>query len=132
MSTDEAARAVALNEAVRRFAEAWACGDVAALEPLLSPTYTHIDASGRFQDRTAWLDYVRGRTGHAARIGFRDMRTRMVGDVAVITGVNEVRSDGDPRTAAREGFTIRFTQIWTWRDGGWLREAFQATIAKVA
>ena len=63
MSTDEAARAVGLEEAVRRFGEAWACGNVAVLEPLLSPTYTHIDVSGRFQDRTAWLDYARSLWG---------------------------------------------------------------------
>ena len=60
MTTDETARAVAFEEAVRRFGEAWACGDVAVLEPLLSPTYTHTDVAGRFQDRAAWLDYARG------------------------------------------------------------------------
>jgi len=132
MTTDETARAVALEEAVRRFGEAWACGDVAALEPLLSPTYTHTDVAGRFQDRAAWLDYAQGRAGRTTRIDFRDVRTRILGDVAVITGINDISNDGDSRPGARQEFTIRFTQVWAWRDGRWLREALQATTVQAS
>ena len=37
----------ALEQAVHRFGEAWANGDVATLESLLSPTYLHTDAYGK-------------------------------------------------------------------------------------
>ena len=116
-----------LQGSIARFGEAWAQGDLATLESLLSKTYTHTDVFGMFHDRAAWLRYVGGRTGRATQIGFRDVETRVLGDVAVVTGVNDVtgpgaRSAGDHRT-----LSLRFTQVWTRQDGKWLREAFQAT-----
>ena len=92
-----------LQGSVARFGEAWAQGDLATLESLLSKTYTHTDVFGMFHDRAAWLRYVGGRTGRATQIGFRDVETRVLGDVAVVTGVNDVtgpgaRSAGDHRS----------------------------------
>lgn len=116
-----------LDEAVRRFGVAWAGGDVATLETLLSPTYTHSDVFGRFQDRAAWLAYARGRAGRPTRIAFRDVARRLVGDVAIITGVNEIEGMGARDAGDTSPLTLRFTQVWVKRDGRWLREAFQAT-----
>jgi hypothetical protein len=47
----------------------------------------------------------------------------------VVTGINDVRDDGNPAPAAPPDFTIRVTQVWVWREGCWLREAFQATLS---
>jgi len=44
-------RVAALEDAVRRFGEAWAAGDAAAMDLLLSPTYTHTDVFGKLSDR---------------------------------------------------------------------------------
>jgi ketosteroid isomerase-like protein len=123
MSGDEDA----LDEAVRRFGAAWATGDVAALDALLSPTYTHSDVFGHFQDRAAWLAYARGRAGRPTRIAFRNVARRIIGDVAIITGLNEVEGPGARDAADAGALTLRFTQVWVKRDGRWLREAFQAT-----
>jgi len=117
----------ALDEAVRRFGEAWAAGDGAALEALLSPSYTHTDVFGAFLERAPWLTYARRRAGRATRIAFRDVRTRIVGDAAIVTGLNEVSGPGGRSADDRAAHTLRFTQVWVWRDGRWLREAFQAT-----
>ena len=116
-----------LHSAVHRFGEAWASGDMATLESLLSPTYTHSDALGEFHDRPAWLDYARRRTGRTTRVSFRDTRTRIVGDVAIVTGINDIRGPGALSASDQQDFTIRFTQVWVWDQGRWLREAFQAT-----
>ena len=117
----------ALDEAVRRFGVAWAAGDVATLDALLSPTYTHSDVFGHFQDRAAWLAYARGRAGRPTRIAFRDVARRIVGDVAIITGVNQLEGRGSRDAEDASPLTLRFTQVWVKRDGRWLREAFQAT-----
>ena len=117
----------ALDEAVRRFGMAWAAGDSAVLDTLLSPTYTHSDVFGHFQDRAASLAYARSRAGRATRIAFRDVRQRIIGDVAIITGINEVEGAGARDAADTSPLTLRFTQVWLKRDGRWLREAFQAT-----
>jgi Domain of unknown function (DUF4440) len=135
MGMDEEERRRALDEAVRRFGEAWAAGDGAALEALLSPRYTHIDVFGAFLERAAWLAYARGRAGRATRIAFREVRTRIVGDpgsgpgqaVAIVTGLNDVSGPGGRSADDRATLTLRFTQVWIWTDGRWLREAFQAT-----
>jgi len=116
-----------LDEAVRRFGEAWAAGDGDTLDGLLSPTYTHSDVFGRWQDRAAWLAYARGRHGRGTRIAFREVRRRIIGDVAIITGINDVEGPGARDAADTGGLTLRFTQVWLRREGRWLREAFQAT-----
>ena len=113
---------------MHRFGEARASGDVTVLAALLTPNYTHIDAYGAFHDRASWLAYAGRRAGGSTRIGFRDVRTRLVGDTAIVTGINDIEAGGDPQAGARQDLTVRFTQVWTRREGGWLREAFQATI----
>ena len=125
MSDDS--RKADLERAARRFGEAWAAGDIAALDALLSPTYTHTDLFGELTERRAWLDYARGRTGRGSQIEFREVKTRILGDVAVMTGINVVKGGGARNAADRADLVIRFTQVWVWRDGRWLREAFQAT-----
>lgn len=47
----------------------------------------------------------------------------------MVTGVNEIAAIGDPQAGAGQDLVLRFTQVWVLRDGRWLREAFQATIA---
>jgi ketosteroid isomerase-like protein len=116
-----------LDDAVRRFGEAWARGDAEALDTLLSPTYTHTDIFGTYLDRAAWLSYAAGRAGRASRIGFRDVETRLFGDVAVVTGINEVKGGGGRSADDTAPMRLRFMQVWRDENGRWLREAFQAT-----
>lgn len=121
-----------LQQSIRRFGEAWASGDLETLAALLSPTYTHTDIFGAYQDRAAWLAYAGGRTGRDTQILFRDVETRRIGDTAIVTGINEVAGSGARHAGDRENLLLRFTQIWVLRDGQWLREAFQATPIETA
>ena len=127
MSMHQDDRVAELKDAARRFGEAWANGDIAVLDALLSPTYTHTDVFGDFLKRADWLAYVQKRAGRASQISFRDVDIRMFGDVAVVTGINEVRGGGALSPTDQQDLLLRFTQVWVWRDGRWLREAFQAT-----
>lgn len=130
MAGEERSALAELERAMRRFGDAWARGDAAVLDALLSPTYTHIDAYGAFHDRASWLAYAAGRAGRPTRIAFREVATRLIGEVAVVTGINDVEAVGDPQAGARQDLVLRFTQLWIRCDGRWLREAFQATIAE--
>jgi len=116
-----------LEEAVVQFGEAWARGDIATLDRLLSPTYTHTDAFGELLERDAWLDYARNRTGRSTKVSFVDIKTRFHNDIAIVTGANELSGRGISHADDRAALRIRFTQIWIWHEGKWLREAFQAT-----
>jgi ketosteroid isomerase-like protein len=128
--TDNDDRLGALDADMRRFGEAWASGDTATLDTLLSPTYTHGDAAGGFHDRSHWLEYARRRAGRTTRISFRDVRIRVIGDVAIITGVNDVSGGGATSPTDQKDRSLLFTQVRVWRDGRWLREAFHATPPK--
>jgi ketosteroid isomerase-like protein len=120
-------REAALRQAVIDFGEAWARGDMDALKALLSPTYTHNDALGARHDYDSWLAYAARRAGRQTQIGFRDVETRFHGDAAIITGYNDLSGPGALSAEDRNDFTLVFTQVWIWRGGKWLREAFQAT-----
>jgi hypothetical protein len=121
-----------LEDAVRRLGEAWARGDVAAAEAMLSPGCTHTSVTGAFQDRAAWLAYTGARAGRGTRIGFADVRTRFLGGIAVVTGRNDVAGLGDPLLPGRNEASVRFTQVWIRDNGRWLRDAFQATLVAAA
>ena len=128
--TSEASAALAeLDLEIRRFGAAWATGEVAVLDELVSPTYTHIDAYGDFHDRASWLAYAGRRAGRSTQIGFREMALRLIGEMAIVTGINDIQAVGDPQVGARQDLVLRFTQVWVRREGRWLREAFQATIS---
>ena len=120
-----------LETRIVEFGEAWARGDVDALRGLLSPSYTHTDVRGRILGRDAWLDYARGRSGADTRISFADVSTRFVGDVAIVTGRNEMTGQTAISSDGRSTGSLRFTQVWVRQQGRWLREAFQATFVTV-
>ena len=126
MSDEFAGRA--LDAAIKDFGEAWARGDADALRGMLSPSYTHTDLRGRFLDRDEWLEYAGGRRNERTQIEFSDVSTRLVGDVAIITGRNDMVGGKLVVGDERSSISLRFTQIWVRRDGRWLREAFQATL----
>ena len=127
-------RKAALQAAILQFGEAWARGDGATLDALLSPSYTHVDIFGAFFDRASWLSYAGGRAGRSTRISLRDVQRRFLGDLAIVTGINEVEGPGGLSAEDQAGLTLRFTQLWRYSDGKWLREAFQATpvVSKIA
>jgi|SRR5215475_314414 len=117
-----------LEASIKRFGEAWARGDVATLEALLSPTYTHVDVWGKYQGRSTWLAYAASRVGWPTRIAFADLTTRIVGDVAVITGRNDIAGGGGLTRDSKRDFALCITRVWVRRDGRWLREAFPAAL----
>lgn len=117
----------ALEAAMHTFAEAWARGDTAALAELLSPTYTHNDATGEHLKRDAWLAYAAGRAGRGTQVAFRGVETRILGDIAIVTGFNDLSGGGILNPKDRRDLSIAFTQVWRHENGRWLREAFQAT-----
>ena len=120
-----------LETRIVEFGEAWARGDVEVLRGLLSATYTHTDVRGHVLGRDAWLDYARGRSGADTAISFADVSTQFVGDVAIITGRNDMTGRSTISSDGRSAGSLRFTQVWVRQQGRWLREAFQATFVTV-
>jgi ketosteroid isomerase-like protein len=114
-------------QAVHDISEAWAKNDLPTLERLVADDYTHTDISGKVQDRDEWLADVRSRAarGKVSQLEFEDIKVRIYGDVAVVTG----------RVIWRSG-SIGFlklplcsTQVLIKKNGQWQRSAAQVGIA---
>jgi hypothetical protein len=74
---------------------------------------------------------VRGRSGADTRISFADASTRLIGNVAIVTGRNDMTGQSAISSEGRSTGSVRFTQVWVRQEGRWLREAFQATFVTV-
>jgi hypothetical protein len=113
-----------LLDAAQRLAEAERQGDVRVLEELIGTDYAGYDPSGRMQDRQGVLRaYVEGGIRVTA-LGQRELRARIIGEVGLVSGVSALQG--------RQGvepfdFTLRFLDVYAWRDGRWQLVASQDT-----
>ena len=91
-------------------------GDAKALAPLLADDWLLTHSDGRVQHKADYLHELTTRQRRNTRIDNEDVRVRLHGDTAVITGtsVQAAISDGKPW----EG-RFRFTRVWLLRDGQW-------------
>ena len=92
-----------------------------ALSALLADDLTHTHITGVTQDKAAYLAHVQK---NPRRVERRDLKVRIYGDVAVVTGpqVNLLESDGGMTEVAIESL-----QVWTRRDGTWRVVAFASS-----
>jgi ketosteroid isomerase-like protein len=113
-----------LLEAAGRLAEAERRGDVQALEQLVAADYLGYDPAGRAQDRSRITRAYADGAVRITTLGQRDLHARVVGEAGLVTGVSAFRG--------RQGeesfdFTLRFLDVYAWRDGRWQLIASQDT-----
>jgi ketosteroid isomerase-like protein len=83
--------------------------DWTALESILSADYTHTHTTARLEDKAAYIESMKKSPRETAR---EDLKVRVSGDMAVMTGVQANKSErGDVRS--------RVTQVWTREGGAW-------------
>ncbi len=113
----------ALAAQERKFA-AQAARDARALDELLADDVVYTHASGKADDKAAFLKSVSER----GYLGFRrrHAQARQFGDVVVITGVADIHVHEALR------FDAMFTDVWVKRDGAWRNASWQSTIVKPA
>ncbi|MEX2496938.1 MAG: nuclear transport factor 2 family protein [Woeseia sp.] len=114
-----------------RFKEAFVAADVAVLESIVAPHYTHTNDKSEPLDRAGWLDSMRRRQDAIAdgdsRITQFDSEyfpLKIHGDTAVITGITTMRGIRD---GSEYGMLINFTHVWEWDGNDWYRIAFHDT-----
>ena len=95
--------------------------DWAVLSEMLSDELTHTHITGVTQDKATYLEHVRKTSRRTER---RNVRVRIFGDTAVVTGpqVNFVESDGETTEVAIESL-----QVWTRAAGHWRLVAFASS-----
>lgn len=103
--------------------------NLAFLEGMLHPDYVHTRPNGVVSDRAQFLASVK-RDGAEPNVNYdkltsTDIKVRLYGDTAVLTGRSGIASDD--ATGALNGET-RWTRIFLRQGGNWKLVAFQATL----
>jgi hypothetical protein len=107
--------AAALEAIQRELARAWVHGDRTAIERILGTEWTVTTPSGRVVSRqTVLADAIEAPRNVIKRISVDDLRVRLLGEAAVVTGTSRAEGtvDGVPYEAR-----ARFTDVFVKRDG---------------
>ena len=103
--------------------------DVEAIAPFTADEYMQIDFDGRIMDREATFRRIRSSDIRLRSNAPDDLRVRIYGDVAVVTGRATPKGVADGREFVDP---IRYSRVYVKRDGRWQVVLFQQTrIAKV-
>jgi len=124
LAADPAATLRGLNA---EYDQALVTGDVEALDRIYSDDFTYTSPDGVLRSKAEQLAFVRaGKLGLASGRS-DDVRVRVYGDFALITG----RFNGAIRRAgATVAFRERYTTAWVKHTGRWVLVAEQGTIIK--
>jgi uncharacterized protein (TIGR02246 family) len=106
----------------QRLARAWVEGDQAAIRGLLADDWVTTDITGMVRERDSVLrDMFAATPTPIATMTIDDVRVRVFGDVAVVTGRTTASGTGGGE------IQLRFTDVLARRDGRWLFVASQGT-----
>jgi ketosteroid isomerase-like protein len=113
-----------LLAAAQRLAAAERQGDVRALQELLASDYAGHDPAGRPQDRSSVLRAYADGGVRVTTLEKSDLRARVMGEVGLVAGVSRLQGS---QGAEFFDFTLRFLDVYAWRDGRWQLVASQDT-----
>jgi len=118
---DEPKRESALLAVEHHWADALTHKDADAISCLLANEFEDADVDGSLHTRAEALARVPQRKPHTNRL--TEMRAHIDGNSGFVRGLNEIL-DPDGKVVAR----VRFTDIFTYRDGRWQALAGQETL----
>ena len=115
-----------LAEIQQRLAKAWVAGDRANIEHIIAPDWTVTGSDGRVSTRGDVLrDAFETRVHRIMAIEIDDVRVRVFGDAAVVTGRTHGRGEYGK---VPYDITLRFTDVFARRDGRWQAVASHASL----
>lgn len=116
--------AQALMKLENDWAKAGLAGDSAALAKMLSSDYVYTSSDAEMATRADLLNGMKAGKTKYETFTVSDMKVRVYGDAAVVTGKGTTKGmeNGKPLDE-----TVRFTDTWVKRDGGWVCVATQTT-----
>jgi ketosteroid isomerase-like protein len=107
----------------QHLARAWVESDRATIDRIIASDWTTIAISGRLLTRAEVMaDFFRTGKSPIAAMTIDDVRVRLLGDVAVVTGRTTARAIG-----SEADVVLRFTDVFALRDGRWQIVASQGT-----
>jgi ketosteroid isomerase-like protein len=109
-----------------RLAKAWVEGDRAFIEQVLADDWSVIDLTGRVLSKAEVLEEVFStKDRQVSSMQIDDVNVRSFGEWAIVTG--RTRATGEYQGEAVE-VTLRFTDVFAYRNGNWQAVASQATL----
>ena len=115
-----------LTDLQQQLARAWVAGDRAAIERIIAPEWTVTGPDGQISTRADVLREVfETRTHRISSLTVDDVRVRVFGDAAVVTGRTRGRGESGNTPYDVE---IRFTDTFVRRDEGWQAVASHASL----
>jgi ketosteroid isomerase-like protein len=115
-----------LRDIEERLAIAWVEGDRSFIERILADDWSVTDLTGRVLTKAAVLEEAFGsKDRKIVSMHIDDIRVRSFGDWAIVTG--RTRAAGEYQGEVVE-VTLRFTDVFAYRNGNWQAVASQATL----
>ena len=108
----------AVTGRVSAFRDALRKGDEAALASIYADDYAITNDTGEVQTKAERLVWVKANTARLSGLDFQDLKTRVYGDAAVVTG---------RATSTTDGLNSRIIQVWVRQGGVWRLAAGQTT-----
>ncbi len=99
-------------------------GDVATLEKQTSDDYTLINMNGQMSDKSQMVNAFKTGQSKLTSDALSDMKVRVYGNTAVITGKADVNGTLGGKDATGQ---IMFTRVYVKKGGQWQSVAFQQT-----
>ena len=99
-------------------------GDVATLEKQTADDYTFINLYGRMSDKSQMVNAFKTGQTKLTSNEVSDMKVRVYGDTAVITGKADIKGTLGGKDVAGQ---IMFTRVYVKKGGQWQSVAFQQT-----
>jgi ketosteroid isomerase-like protein len=118
-----------MKQQVEALEEQWRvaqlAGDTATMEKMLSDDYLGISMTGEIDTKVQQLNRVSARRFVLSKIELRDMKVKLVGEVAIVTSQALVEGTNDGVSVRG---TYRYTRIYRHlQTGQWKITSFEAT-----
>jgi ketosteroid isomerase-like protein len=110
-----------VREAANGWTQAAVKQDSAALHKYLAEDLQYAHAGGQTQNRDQYITAVMTGPSHYESFTFSDVKVKVYGKVAVLTGFVDVKMPG------QETFRVRTLQVYTDNNGQWQMAAHQST-----
>src|SRR3954452_8649333 len=120
-----AAFAAGPEDLVKQAAEGWTTAavkqDAAGLQRYMAEDLQYAHAGGQTQNRDQYIAAVTKGPAHYESFTFSDLKIRLYGKAAVLTGFVDVKMVG------QDAFRVRTLQVYTENNGQWQMSAHQST-----
>jgi ketosteroid isomerase-like protein len=106
----------AVKDLDMKLTEAFKTKDVKTLEKYLAPNFIAISPTGKVHDRKAFFDHLAKSTLKVTDLKETDIKVRVLGDTAVVTGVLEIKASTETKDTSGE---YRWTRVYAKKGSDW-------------